>query len=157
MSGREAPPWQAALDADGSAYTIHEHAPAHTVAERQALPFPWEQAVKTLAFTTPEIPLLLVALRANDRVDYTRLAIAAGTSRSRLRVAGPDILGQEGLAPGGIPPISHRPGVPSLIDTAVVESDQPVYCGAGSADRTLQVHPEVLARLPRAHVTLLHR
>ncbi|TVL91234.1 YbaK/EbsC family protein [Streptomyces sp. SAJ15] len=156
MSTHEAP-WQAVLDADGSAYTIHEHAPAHTVAERQALPFPWSQAVKTLAFTTPEIPLLLVALRANDRVDFARLATAVGTSRSQLRAAGADLLSQEGLAPGGIPPISHRPGVPCLIDTAVTESDQPVYCGAGSADRTLHVHPAVLAQLPRAHVAVLRR
>jgi len=40
MSTREAP-WQSVLDADGGAYTIHEHAAAHSVAERQALPFPW--------------------------------------------------------------------------------------------------------------------
>jgi prolyl-tRNA editing enzyme YbaK/EbsC (Cys-tRNA(Pro) deacylase) len=156
MSKHEAS-WQAALDTDGGAYTLHKHAPAHTVAARQALPFPWSQAVKTLAFTTPEIPLLLVALRAGDRVDFARLATAVGRSRSPLRAAGTDLLRQEGLTPGGIPPISHRPGVTCLIDTAVAESDQPVYCGAGSADRTLQVHPAVLARLPRAHVTPVRR
>ncbi|WP_158103970.1 YbaK/EbsC family protein [Streptomyces carpinensis] len=146
------------LDADSSAYTVHEHAAAHSVAERKALPFPWSQAVKTLAFTTAQFPLLLVALRADDRVDFTRLVAAAGTSRSQLRTAEPDLLTAEGLAPGGIPPISHRPGVPCLIDTAVVESGHPsVYCGAGSAARTLQIPPAVLARLPRAHVTLLRR
>ncbi|MER7468105.1 YbaK/EbsC family protein [Streptomyces sp. NPDC097981] len=150
-------PWRAILDADGSTYTVHEHAAAHSVAERQALPFPWSQAVKTLAFTTPENPLLLVALRADDRVDLARLAGAIGASRSQLRAADTGLLSAEGLAPGGIPPVSHRPGVPCLIDTAVIESGQPVYCGAGSADRTLQVQPAVLARLPRAQVTLLRR
>ncbi|MFI7005498.1 YbaK/EbsC family protein [Streptomyces sp. NPDC050145] len=132
------PSWRAVLDADGCAYTVHEHAAAHSVAERQALPFPWAQAVKTLAFTTPGTPLLLVALRAEDRVDFAGLAAAAGTSRSRLRTADPDLLATEGLEPGGIPPVSHRPGVPCLIDTAVAEPARPVYCGAGSADRTLQ-------------------
>ncbi|MFI2200391.1 aminoacyl-tRNA deacylase [Streptomyces sp. NPDC020192] len=149
--------WQALLAADGSAYTVHEHTAAHSVAERKALPFAWSQAVKTLAFTTPRLPLLLVALRADDRVDFARLAAAAGTSRAQVRTADTGLLTAEGLVPGGIPPISPRPGVPCLIDTAVVSSGQPVFCGAGSADRTLEVRPEVLARLPRAHVTLLHK
>ncbi|MFG2501507.1 YbaK/EbsC family protein [Streptomyces sp. NPDC048441] len=149
--------WRSVLDADGGAYTVHEHAPAHSVAERQALPFPWSQAVKTLAFTTADTPLLLVALRAEDRIDFARLAAAVGASRSQLRATDAEALGAEGLVPGGIPPVSHRPGVPCWIDTAVIEVGQPVFCGAGSADRTLQVEPAVLARLPRAHVTQLRR
>ncbi|WP_225094639.1 aminoacyl-tRNA deacylase [Streptomyces sp. CoH27] len=150
-------PWQAVLDADGSAYTVHEHAAAHSVAERKALPFPWSQAVKTLAFTSPRLPLLLVALRADDRVDFARLAAAAGIGRAQLRTAGTDLLTAAGLVPGGIPPISPRPGVPCWIDTAVVASCGPVFCGAGSAARTVEVRPAVLARLPRAHVALLHK
>ncbi|MEV0321161.1 aminoacyl-tRNA deacylase [Streptomyces sp. NPDC050658] len=157
MSTIPEPSWLAVLRADGGAYTVHEHTAAYSVAERQALPFPWSRAVKTLAFTTGEIPLLLVALCSQDRVDYARLAAAAGTGRSQLRAADADLLRAEGLVPGGVPPISHRTGVPCLIDTAVVASGEPVYCGAGSADRTLQVSPQVLARLPRAQVTLLRR
>ncbi|MEV7426645.1 MULTISPECIES: YbaK/EbsC family protein [unclassified Streptomyces] len=149
--------WRAVLDADGCAYTVHAHAAAHSVAERQALPFPWTQAIKTLAFTTPDTPLLLVALRAQDRVDFARLASATGTSRSRLRPADAGPLAAEGLVPGGIPPVSHRPGVPCLIDTAVAEPARPVYCGAGSADRTLQIDSAVLARLPRARMTSVSR
>jgi prolyl-tRNA editing enzyme YbaK/EbsC (Cys-tRNA(Pro) deacylase) len=156
MSTREAP-WRAVLDTDGSTYTIHEHAPAHSVAERKALPFPWSQAVKTLAFTTPQLPLVLVALCAVDRVDFARLARELGVSRSQLRSSDADVLAAEGLVLGGVPPVSHRAGVPCLIDTAVIESGGPVYCGAGSADRTLQVEPAVLARLPRARVTQLRR
>ncbi|MEU2509732.1 YbaK/EbsC family protein [Streptomyces sp. NPDC007863] len=156
MSTPEAP-WRAVLDADGCPYTVHEHAAAHSVTERQALPFPWSQAVKTLAFTTPEIPLLLVALRAQDRVDYARLAAVLGTSRSRLRTADVALLATEGLAPGGVPPVSHRPGVPCLVDAAVAEPDRSVYCGAGTADRTLQIDSAVLARLPRAQVAALCR
>ncbi|MCI3223486.1 aminoacyl-tRNA deacylase [Streptomyces sp. NP-1717] len=145
------------LDADGCAYTVHEHAAAHSVAERQALPFPWTQAVKTLAFTTPNVPLLLVALRAEDRVDFANLTAATGTSRSRLRTADAARLAAEGLVPGGVPPVSHRPGVSCLIDTAVAEPARPVYCGAGSADRTLQIDSAVLARLPRAQVAPVSR
>ncbi|MER7759216.1 YbaK/EbsC family protein [Streptomyces sp. NPDC097619] len=149
--------WRAVLEADGGPYTLHEHAPAHTVAERQALPFPWERAVKTLAFSTPDTPLLLVVLRAADRLDYGLLAHVVGTARSGLSPAGPELLEREGLVPGGVPPVSHRPGVPCLIDTAVAETAGAVYCGAGTADRTLDVDPTVLVRLPRARVTLLHR
>ncbi|RPK56815.1 YbaK / prolyl-tRNA synthetases associated domain protein [Streptomyces sp. ADI96-02] len=156
MSTPEAP-WRAVLDADGCAYTVHEHAAAHSVAERQALPFPWTRAVKTLAFTTPDTPLLLVALRAADGVDFARVAAAAGTSRSRLRPADGGLLAAEGLVPGGIPPVSHRPGVPCLIDTAVVEPARPVYCGGGSAGRTLHLDSAVLARLPRARVATVSR
>ncbi|GAA0271111.1 hypothetical protein GCM10010302_05850 [Streptomyces polychromogenes] len=145
------------LDADGCPYTVHEHAAAHTVAERQALPFPWPQAVKTLAFTTPDTPLLLVALRAQDRVDYARLAARLGTSRSRLRTADTALLAAEGLVPGGVPPVSHRPGVPCLIDAALAEPERPLYCGAGTADRTLQIDSATLTRLPRAQVATLSR
>ncbi|MFK0259337.1 hypothetical protein [Streptomyces sp. NPDC090445] len=92
--------WQAVLDTDGSASVIHKHAAAHTVAERQALPFPWSRAVvKTLAFTTSDIPLLLVAPRANDRVDAVRLTRALVTSRPQLRAAGTDLLGEEAWPP----------------------------------------------------------
>ncbi|MZD06534.1 hypothetical protein GTW43_15720 [Streptomyces sp. SID5785] len=149
--------WRAALDRDGAAYTVHAHTPAHSVAERQALPFPWSRAVKTLAFTTADTPLLLVALRAVDRIDFARLAAAAGTSRSQLRATDAATLDAEGLVPGGIPPISHRSGVLCLIDATVIELEGPVFCGAGTADRTLQVEPAVLARLPRARVTELRR
>ncbi|MFI0914828.1 hypothetical protein [Streptomyces abikoensis] len=72
MSRPEAP-WRAVPDADGCPYAVHEHSAAHSaacsVAERKALTFPRSQAVKTLACTTPDIPLPLVALRAEDRVD----------------------------------------------------------------------------------------
>ncbi|MCB5167017.1 YbaK/EbsC family protein [Streptomyces bambusae] len=149
--------WRAVLDTDGCTYAVHTHAPAHSVAERQALPFPWSQAVKTLAFTTPDVALLLVVLRAEDRVDFARLAAVLGTSRSRLRPADPELLAAEGLVPGGVPPVSHRPGVPCLIDTAVAEADGPVYCGAGTADRTLQLDSAVLVRLPRARVASVCR
>ncbi|MEU3657656.1 YbaK/EbsC family protein [Streptomyces sp. NPDC032161] len=138
-------------------YTVHEHAAAHSVAERQALPFPWSQAVKTLAFTAPDIPLLLVALRAEDRVDFARLAAVIGASRSRPRTADAGLLAAEGLVPGGVPPVSHRPGVPCLIDTAVAEPDRTVHCGAGAADRTLRIGSAALARLPRAQVASLSR
>lgn len=149
--------WLEVLDADRGAYTIHEHAPAHTVAERQALPFPWERAVKTLAFTAPGVPVLLVVLRAADRLDYGLLARTAGTSRSALAPADPELLAGEGLVPGGIAPVSHRPGVPCLIDSAVAATTGPLYCGAGTAERTLEVEAAVLVRLPRARVTPLRR
>ncbi|MGC5563091.1 aminoacyl-tRNA deacylase [Streptomyces sp. FR-108] len=156
MSTPEAP-WQAVLDSDGCPYTVHRHAAAHTVAERQALPFPWSQAVKTLAFSTPDFPLLLVVLRAKARVDFARLAALSGTGRSRLRAADAGLLAAEGLVPGGVPPVSHRPGVPCLIDAAVADPDRTVYCGAGSADRTLQIGSADLARLPRAQVGAFSR
>ncbi|WP_017240870.1 aminoacyl-tRNA deacylase [Streptomyces sp. SS] len=149
--------WREVLDADGGAYTLHEHTAAHTVAERQTLPFPWSRAVKTLAFTAPNVPLLLVALWASDRVDFNRLSDAIGVRRADVRTAGTALLGTEGLVPGGIAPVSHRPGVPILIDTAVINCRHPVFCGAGSADRTLQIQADVLARLPRARVVQVRR
>ncbi|MFI0137818.1 hypothetical protein [Streptomyces luteogriseus] len=80
-------PWRAVLDANSCRYTVHEHALARSVAERRALPFPWSQAGKTLAFTTSDTPLLLVAVRAQGLVDFARLAAVLGTSRSGLRSA----------------------------------------------------------------------
>ncbi|MEC3992854.1 hypothetical protein VSR01_04555 [Actinacidiphila sp. DG2A-62] len=56
-----------------------------------------------------------------------------------------------------MPPVSHRPGGPCLIDAAVADPGGPVYCGAGSADRTLEIDSADLARLPRAQVAALSR
>ncbi|TXR99796.1 hypothetical protein EAO73_28200 [Streptomyces sp. col6] len=91
-------------------------------------------------------------LRAEGRGDFARPAVLAGTSRSLLRAADAGLLAAVGLVPGGVPPVSHRPGVPCLIDAAVTNPSRSVYCGAGSADRTLQLNSADLARLPRAQV-----
>lgn len=52
--------------------------------------FPLVQAAKTLASATSDFPLLLVVLRAEDRVDFARLAALSGTREclfDRPRVA----------------------------------------------------------------------
>jgi prolyl-tRNA editing enzyme YbaK/EbsC (Cys-tRNA(Pro) deacylase) len=135
----------------GVPHVIHAHAPAYSVPERQALPFPWERAVKTLAFTSGAT-VALVALVATDRVDMGSLARALGVSRSSLAPATEDVLGRLGYAPGGVAPVSPEPGVRCLLDARTLALPQPVFCGAATADKTLAIDANDLARVARCEV-----
>ena len=145
-----------ALQAAGVPFVVHEHAPAHSVAERQALPFPWERAVKTLAFTSGETTAL-VALVATDRVDMARLARALGVSRSSLAPATPEALQALGFEPGGVAPVSPDSQVRCLLDTRACALSQPIFTGAGTAARTLEVDANDLARLARCEIVDITR
>jgi Cys-tRNA(Pro)/Cys-tRNA(Cys) deacylase len=145
-----------ALQAAGIAFEIHEHAPAHSVAERQALPFPWERAVKTLAFTAGDA-IALVALVATDRIDMARLARTLGVSRSSLAPATPDALARLGYEPGGVAPVSPAADVRCLLDSRTCTLTQPIFTGAGTPARTLEVDANDLARLPRCEVVDISR
>src|SRR5205823_7032023 len=74
------PPAEILTDA-GVSFRVHEHMPVATVAEiLQALPFPAEEHVKTLAFDA-DGRVALAALRGSDRPQFGRLARAPGVAR----------------------------------------------------------------------------
>jgi Cys-tRNA(Pro)/Cys-tRNA(Cys) deacylase len=136
----------------GVAFRVHEHAPVATVAEiLEALPFPAEQHVKTLAFDTGD-GIALAALRGGDRLQFGKLARALGVRRDRLTPLSPEHVRERlGLEPGGVCPFVDREDVAVVLDARVLELER-AFCGSGRNDATLELGPAGLAAASRATV-----
>ena len=134
----------------GIAFVLHEHEPVATVGEIvEALPFPAEEHVKTLAFSA-DGRVVLAALRGSDRLHFGRLARAFGVPRDRLSQLPPERLREElGLEPGGVCPLVDYDGVTVLVDARVVHL-QRAFCGSGRNDATLELTPADLLAASRA-------
>jgi Cys-tRNA(Pro)/Cys-tRNA(Cys) deacylase len=145
-------PEQILRDADVS-FVVHEHRPVATVAEiLDALPFPAEQHVKTLAFDAGG-KVALASLLGTDRVQFGRLARVLGVSRDRLVPLSPQRVRSElGLEPGGVCPLVDRGDVVRVVDRRVLALDR-VFCGSGRADATLELRAADLVSASGANVT----
>jgi prolyl-tRNA editing enzyme YbaK/EbsC (Cys-tRNA(Pro) deacylase) len=130
---------------------VHEHPPAVDAAARAALPFPPERSVKTLAFAAEGHTgdVVLVALRAADRLSYAKLAFALDLPRSALRPATDEELTALGYERGGVGPSAQAR---TIVDRRVTEIDEPVFCGCGPADRTLEIEPRELVESAHAEI-----
>jgi Cys-tRNA(Pro)/Cys-tRNA(Cys) deacylase len=129
----------------GIPFVLHEHEPVATVAEiLDALPFPAEQHVKTLAFAA-DGQLVLAALRGSDRLQFGRLARAVGVARDRITPLPPERVEAElRLQPGGVCPISDAAAT-VVVDDRVVSLPR-AFCGSGRNDATLELAPADLVR-----------
>jgi Cys-tRNA(Pro)/Cys-tRNA(Cys) deacylase len=143
----------ALLTAHGVRFRVHAHTVAVTVADAAArLPFPQDQFLKTVAFTAGGTGWILAALRAHDRVDYRKLAAAAGVRRADLRQPDPaEVAVALGMAAGGIGPFPLATATLVIVDNAATGMDT-VYCGMGRSDRTLEIGLRDLIRVVHAHV-----
>jgi Cys-tRNA(Pro)/Cys-tRNA(Cys) deacylase len=128
----------------GVGFRVHEHVPVATVAEiLEALPFPADEHVKTLAFDTGD-GIALAALRGGDRLQFGKLARALGVPRDRLTPLSPERVRDElGLEPGGVCPLADRHEVKVVLDGRVLELER-VFCGSGRNDATLELAPSDL-------------
>src|SRR5262245_6984022 len=124
------------LEAHGVSFRLHKHLPVATVAEiLEALPFPAEEHVKTLAFDA-DGRIALAGVRGGDRIQYGKLARALGIARDRIAPLPPERVRAElGLEPGGVCPIVELPGVEVLVDRRVLDLPR-VFCGSGRNDAT---------------------
>jgi Cys-tRNA(Pro)/Cys-tRNA(Cys) deacylase len=140
------------LRARGVPFELHPHVPVSSVAEiLEALPFPLEEHVKTLAFDA-EGRLALAAVRGADRIHYGKLARALGVARDRIAPLSPDRVRAElGLEPGGVCPLVDDPHIAVLVDRRVLELPR-AFCGSGRNDTTLELDPADLARASDAEV-----
>ena len=143
------------LRSAGVSYVVHDHEPVATVAEiLQALPFPAEQHVKTLAFDANG-RAALVGLRGSDRLRYGLLARALGVARDRITPLPPERVRSElGLEPGGVCPLVDVGGVTVVVDARVLELPR-AFCGSGRNDATLELAPADLVRAGGARVANL--
>lgn len=136
------------LQAAGVAFSVQEHAPVtgHANAERE-LGLPADRMLKTMVFRAGAATVL-VALPARSRVHYGKLARAVGVQRSMLRRAEPDDLRRIGMMPGGASPVCGADGVITVFDVSALEMGT-VYCGSGSAGRTVKIEAKALIDLVR--------
>jgi Cys-tRNA(Pro)/Cys-tRNA(Cys) deacylase len=141
----------------GVAFVVHEHPPVSSVAEiLEALPFPAEQHVKTLAVEA-DGRTALAALRGSDRLHFGRLSRALGVARDRVSPLPPDRVRSElGLEPGGVCLLVDRPGVERLVDERVLDLER-AFTGSGRADRTLELAATDLVAASRATVATISR
>ncbi len=125
----------------GVAFRVHDHVPVATVAEiLEALPFPADEHVKTLAFTV-DGRVALAALRGSDRVQFGKLARALGVGRDRVAPLPAEQVEVElGLQPGGVCPLVDRADVTVLVDHRVLDLPR-AFCGSGRNDATLELAP----------------
>jgi Cys-tRNA(Pro)/Cys-tRNA(Cys) deacylase len=135
-------------------YVIHEHETMRTVEEMARNPlFVMTRIVKTVAFRTRSGKVILAAVRGVRRVDYPRLAAIIGVNRRDLAPLSPDeVLELIGTKPGSVSPVPISEDVRVLIDDDVLTILPTLYCGTGSADRTLEIAPADLVRLTGGRV-----
>jgi Cys-tRNA(Pro)/Cys-tRNA(Cys) deacylase len=142
------------LKKSGVTYVIHEHEAMRTVAEMARNPlFKMTRIVKTVAFRTRSGEIVLAAVRGIRRVDYPRLAALIGVNRRHLAPLSPDEVQElTGTKPGSVSPVPLSKEVKVLIDDDVLTILPTLYCGIGSADRTLEIAPADLVRLTGGQV-----
>jgi Cys-tRNA(Pro)/Cys-tRNA(Cys) deacylase len=135
------------LRESGVPFTVLDHVPivGRDDAENK-LGLSTEQLLKTMVFRTADGGFVLAALPVTGRVNYGRLARAAGVSRAKLRQAEPDELRLLGMEPGGASPVCDLPDVVIVFDASVTRMGT-VYCGSGRADRTVVIEAARLIEL----------
>lgn len=144
------------LEADGVRYVMHDYGERRVGDVQGEPPFPLEALVKTLVFQVNGF-WVLVGLRAQDRLDYRKMAAALGVSRQSCTSAAPEEVERGlGMEPGAVAPFSLHDQTRILLDSRVPQLAT-VYCGAGTLGKTLSIAGEDLARLSRALVADLAR
>lgn len=135
----EVPLPEEVLRRSGAPFEVLDHVPilGRHDAETE-LGLPTELLLKTMVFRTAEGVFVLAVLPVTARVNYGKLARAAGVPRSRLRQAAPEELGLLGMEPGGASPVCGAEDVVVIFDVAVADMGT-VYCGSGRADRTVRI------------------
>lgn len=146
----------ALLDSSGVRYAIHDYGAKRVDDVQGSLPFPVDHLVKTLAFRSGE-SWILVAILAQDRVDYRRLADTCGVARSAITAPSPqEVEATLGVEVGGVPPIRLNDRVRVLIDQGVLERET-VFCGAGQPGKTLEISAQDLLDLCGGRVAAIAR
>lgn len=138
----------------GAPHVIHEHEAMRTVVEMARNPlFVITRIVKTVAFRTRGGGIILAAVRGIRRVDYPRLAALVGVNRRDLAPLSPEEVRELiGTKPGCVSPVPLSEDVKVLIDDDVLTILPTLYCGIGSADRTLEIAPADLVRVTGGQV-----
>jgi Cys-tRNA(Pro)/Cys-tRNA(Cys) deacylase len=146
------PEIQRLLESSGAPFTVHHHAPVVSYeAAKTSLPFDPTAMVKGLAFRLPDGRYAIVAMQAESRADYKKVADALGVRRADLRMATAEEIATDlDMHAGGVVPLPVRDAA-VLIDRGVLNLDV-VICGSGRNDATLEIARQDLLRIAAAQV-----
>lgn len=107
------------------------------------------QILKSLVFLAQEQPVLVVAA-GEARISQKLLAVALGTSRSKLKFAKPEqALAITGFEVGAMPPFGHKERLMTLIDQESVTQTLN-YGGGGTKSSLVEISLETLKRVTQA-------
>ncbi|MGE0483548.1 MAG: aminoacyl-tRNA deacylase [Gammaproteobacteria bacterium] len=137
------------LEAYAIEHVRHRHVAVATIDEAQRLvPHLTVDLLKTVAFEISGTSrVLLVAVRAEDQVDYRGVAAVAGCNRRALRLLPPARVAAEfGFEVGGVGPFTVDPRIEVVLD-AVAMALPRVKVGGGSRTITYELASADLARL----------
>jgi prolyl-tRNA editing enzyme YbaK/EbsC (Cys-tRNA(Pro) deacylase) len=141
-------------------HRILEHAPAGTVEEAVAAGFDVSTMLKTVVFRAKAEPLryFLCALKAQDAVDYKKLASATHIKRDELvRPLPEEVQSMLGFEAGAVGPFAVTETTQVFFDQTAVQSLDWVHCGCGRRDRTLEARVADLIQLSAGKVVPLAR
>jgi prolyl-tRNA editing enzyme YbaK/EbsC (Cys-tRNA(Pro) deacylase) len=118
-----------------------------------ALGVPIGQIAKSLVFykVTTQEPLLILVSGTN-RVDKTKVGEFLGC---KIKTAGPEfVLEKTGFPVGGVPPVSHKTPLKTLIDRDVMQYET-IYAAAGTDHTLFPISPQQLVKLTKAVITTI--
>jgi prolyl-tRNA editing enzyme YbaK/EbsC (Cys-tRNA(Pro) deacylase) len=137
-----------------AAKLVYPGLPTPTVPDAaKALGVDSAQIIKSLVFLFDEAPHLIIAA-GETRIDYKKLAEAAGLSRRRVKMASPEeALTLSGFEVGAMPPFGHKQVLRTFIDTNSVHAGYGIYyCGGGTKSALLELSLTTLLEVTKARV-----
>lgn len=141
---------EAFLRSRGLAYRLVEVGAAATSDEAsRSLGVEKSRIAKTVVFVSDGGEPVLVVVRADRRVDQSKLAKALGYKKLRL-ARGEEVASLTGYPPGGVPPVGHAKELPVLVDAELVGGEY--WCGGGSERHLLLLDIGQVAKLPNVRV-----
>lgn len=144
------------LRREGVSFSIVEVHRAATAREAsESLGVPLERIAKTVVLVSENKDVILVVVRADRRVDQTRLARLLGFKKLRLATE-EEVVSSTGYPPGGVPPVGHARRLPVYLDAELLGAG-PIYAGGGDERHLLLIHPEDIIRLAGAQVVEVPR
>lgn len=147
------------LDSNGIEHVRHRHVAVATIEEAHRLvPHLTVDLLKTVAFEISGTSrVLLVAVRAEDQVDYRGVAAVAGCNRRALRLLpGARVAAEFGFEVGGVGPFAVDPRLEVVLDTAAMALPR-VKVGGGSRTITCELGSADLARLADARIAAVSK
>lgn len=146
----------ALLDADSARYRVLAHPTEGrsdlVAAIRGTAPGQGAKAMLCKSKAEPG-PLILAVLPGDQKVDFKKVALAAGVKKVTL--ASPvEAMQATGCAIGAIPPFSFSTDIVLVVDPALVESYEEIAFNAGRLDRSMVLNSEDYVRVAKP---ILHK
>ncbi|MHB9301801.1 YbaK/EbsC family protein [Thermofilum pendens] len=118
------------LSSAGLRFEIVEVSRAATSLEAsESLGVGLDRIAKTVVFKSDGGETVLVVVRADLKVDQSRLARLLGYRRLRL-ARREEVVEETGYEPGGVPPVGHRKRLKVYVDSRLLDAGE-VYAGGG--------------------------